>query len=52
MTIRKSGVADKMAISILTPCGHMTQFPDIYQVSSSENAGYRGTIYVAIRPNV
>ena len=48
MTVRKSGVADQMAISVLTPCGHMTQFPDIYSVSSTENVGHPVTIYGAI----
>jgi len=44
-TINKFGDADQMAISVLTPCGHMTQFPDIYSVSSTENAGYPASIY-------
>lgn len=47
MTIRKSGVINQMAISVLIPCGHVTQFPDIYSVSSTENIGYPGTIYEA-----
>ena len=39
MTIRKSEAADQTAVSVLTPCDHMTQFPDITQFPQQKTLG-------------
>ena len=48
MTIRKSRVADQMAMSIVILSDHMTQSSGIYPLSTTENVRYPGTIDSAV----